>query len=290
MKKLFEEYVEDIGELSKSKLKNSMAWAIAMLYTVGGMVCIQMIKRFSDKSLVNKIIGYFVSGLCFIAGLAMFCYLFSLLFKHFSHKTSKLKNCIWIFFLLLLPILELMKLLQFIIRKTKQRIVVRYIIEYYLSFLITAVFIFALVFIYIYFVDNKINVICDELFVFILIIGTMEIYSLITRLILSISLKWEIRVWQKWKLEKRKDELFVKSVGQFMKTDKMKNERKRRYKELRAKVEDELSYTKIYLYIIANVFILCVPIGDSPIRTLFVNEFVGITALSALIREVRAKL
>ena len=55
-------------------------------------------------------------------------------------------------------------------------------------------------------------------------------------------------------------------------------------------VKEELQYTKIYFYVLFNILVLCIPKGNSEWIKLFFNQFIGITSIAALLREVKSKI
>lgn len=68
-----------------------------------------------------------------------------------------------------------------------------------------------------------------------------------------------------------------------------KKNRQSRFKEEWKTVELELEYTKIYFYIILTVLVLCIPKSNSNID-IILNQFMGVMTITALGREVRAKI
>lgn len=88
------------------------------------------------------------------------------------------------------------------------------------------------------------------------------------------------------------DEIREKSMINWYRTFKdpiHKKNRQSRFKEEWKTVELELEYTKIYFYIILTVLVLCIPKSNSNID-IIVNQFMGVMTITALGREVRAKI
>lgn len=68
-----------------------------------------------------------------------------------------------------------------------------------------------------------------------------------------------------------------------------KKERRDRLKKEWEIVEKELEYTRIYFYIGFTVLVLCIPKTEGSMSELYINQFMGITAIAALAREAKGK-
>lgn len=54
-------------------------------------------------------------------------------------------------------------------------------------------------------------------------------------------------------------------------------------------VKNELQYTELYFYIILTIFVLWIPKEEGSFTALLVNQFLGITTIAALAREMKSK-
>lgn len=68
-----------------------------------------------------------------------------------------------------------------------------------------------------------------------------------------------------------------------------KKERKSKFEEEWKTVKKELEYSKIYFYMLLTILIICMPREEGSLMSLLKNQFMGITTIAALWREVRAK-
>lgn len=109
----------------------------------------------------------------------------------------------------------------------------------------------------------------------------------ISRWLISKTVKLEIWTEQKWELKK------VSPVGL---RDVMRNEdsitkREKRYEERKKVLDEEIKNTEIWFFVVVTLVLLIIPVDETnTIGRLFVSEFMGITTLFALTREVRTNI
>lgn len=74
-----------------------------------------------------------------------------------------------------------------------------------------------------------------------------------------------------------------------LKSDDHKKDRLEKFEREWETVKKELEYTKIYFYIVLTALVLWIPKEDGALTTVLVNQFLGITTIAALAREVKGK-
>lgn len=73
------------------------------------------------------------------------------------------------------------------------------------------------------------------------------------------------------------------------KDDNHREERRIEFENEWTKVQNQLEYTKIYFYMFLTIVVLCIPKTDNVISELFMNQFLGVTTIAALAREVKSR-
>lgn len=275
---LGQQYSLESNQNSKKKNLNNVIFNImVVLYLFIGIILIIGYFKLFDN-IQFKVIGveFLVLG---IYGLLSSCVLF-IQIKEKKHIWE-----IWICNLsiaLMLPYRMFSKLLNKILKDSRQKHVA-YLYPYYLiSLLLTLLTAIILIYSWeIYYNISQFNN----------IIGLVMAFFFINEYLLlgKKFAKWLI------KLEVDKvqiDEIREKSMINWYRTFKdpiHKKNRQSRFKEEWKTVELELEYTKIYFYIILTVLVLCIPKSNSNID-IILNQFMGVVTITALGREVKAKI
>lgn len=74
-----------------------------------------------------------------------------------------------------------------------------------------------------------------------------------------------------------------------MKDDEHKKARQDKVEHEWSIVKEELEYTEIYFYIFLTILVLWIPKKAGSLSELLANQFLGITTITALAREAKAK-
>ena len=234
-----------------------------------------------------------ISVVLMIGGvLLLACWLFVLTIRlHRNNKENCLTKLLYGVSVLVLYLFYLIKQIVFyFLRKTGQKNVMAYIAEIIASFFITFFVVLLLV------ANNTVGQIVhsisgwllwDELLAFIYVFIAIVMFFGISRWFIRITVKLEIWTEQKWELKK------VSSVGL---RDVMRNEdsitkREKRYEERKKVLDEEIKNTEIWFFVVVTLVLLIIPVDETnTIGKLFVSEFMGITTLFALTREVRTNI
>ena len=234
-----------------------------------------------------------ISVVLMIGGVLLFaCWLFVLTIRlHRNNKENCFTKLLYGVSVLILYLFYLIKQIVFyFLRKTGQKNVMVYIAEIIASFFITFFVVLLLV------ANNTVGQIVhsisgvllwDGLLAFIYVFIAIVMFFGISRWFIRITVKLEIWTEQKWELKK------VSPVGL---RDVMRNEdsitkREKRYEERKKVLNEEIKNTEIWFFVVVTLVLLIIPVDETnTIGKLFVSEFMGITTLFALTREVRTNI
>lgn len=188
-----------------------------------------------------------------------------------------------IFIVLMMPYHFVLKFIKTLIKSGKQEHVAYLFVYYMLSALIVF-------FSYIVLVGciarASVNEAFNGVIGFVLVCILIAIFFLCGKLFAYVSTKQLIKGVQKIEIKKQSKVNWRKTLN----NKEHRDERKHKFEEEWSIVKRELSYTRIYFYIILTIFILWIPKESGSISELLSNQFMGITTIAALGREAKGQI
>lgn len=160
---------------------------------------------------------------------------------------------------------------------------VAYLLPYYLISLFIIIFSYVLIIKMIAgcHIDEAFNEMLGFIIVFILI----NEFFLLGKFFAFYSTKEQIRSTQKAEVKKVSKVNWRRTLND----NKHREERITKFNNEWNIVKNELEYTKLYVYILVTILILCIPKKDGTFGELLSNQFFGITTIAALAREAKSK-
>lgn len=224
--------------------------------------------------------------------LLLACWLFVLTIRlHRNNRENCITKLLYGVSVLILYLFYLIKQIVFyFLRKTGQKNIMVYIAEIIASFFITF-------FVVLFFVaNNTVGQIVhsisgvslwDELLAFIYVFIAIVMFFGISKWFIRKTVKLEIWTEQRAKFRK-KSPVALRDV---MRDNESQKKRIEIYEERKKVLDEEIKNTEIWFFVVATLVLLIIPVDETNIiGKLFVSEFMGITTLFALTREVRANI
>lgn len=293
-----QKFVDYVGEPSETKVRDYLLMVMAIVYIVSGTI----IERFPEK-ILEGIMGltssrwvHIVSGTMYIGGifmLIMWICLFNKICWINKRKIVTAEKC-WlvlrVLFIVVLPLIYIKKCISVVLRETRQQTVATFIPEIFLALILTLIT-FILIEIPIL---QCISQVCEKVFITILTeefialcMAFILIYTFFAscRWIVHLSIKLNIKELKRREL-KRISKVNVRGTK---KSVNIEEELEKKHVDLRKKADIELKYTELYFYVLMNGILLSLHMEESAIyEKMFANAFVGVTTLTALLREVNS--
>ena len=290
--------IDFVGKPSGNIIRDNLPLLVAIIYISCGIFNELFPDIFVFKMMRGGISegNIILTGSFIIAGSFLAFYWLLLINKICWGKQGKevtAKKCWWwlkLLFVLFLPFIWVKKLILYILREARQEIISQQVVYVLLSFVLTLMILFplelqgikALVKV-VYIVSGR--VFTDELIVLVIVIVLIATFFFVCKNCIHLSIRWLEIAPQRRKLKKA-----IKENGE----DSVKDEAERierEYAELIEKADEELGYSKLYFYVIMNIILLSLHFDEADIYgKLFADEFIGVTALAALFREVGEKM
>ena len=292
-RKNLKKFINYVGEPSRAPLRNYILLIMGLVYIFLG-VLLMFIK---DDSIVANlwarmlgikamfmfvlIIGGYFMLVVGLFRLNMMCW-------KIKHKVVNERKC-WlilkILFVGIIPFLYIKCMISYILHESRQINVVDYISEiimaFYLSFFILVSISFGLI--------NKLTKYWEngiEIMMFLSVVGFIGVFGILSKKFIHSSIKRDVRHSKERELKRKSKENIKETLKSKLIVDEMKRRCEERYKI----VDNQLNYSNLYFYVVVNLILLCVHVEDTTgYWDIFVNQFMGITTLTALLREVKAQ-
>lgn len=237
-----------------------------------------------NTAILDKYAAGVVVGVELLA-LGTYSILYSLIFRS-EYRNWKKKGIQWwvkkLLIILMCPFYFCSSLWNGFLKKKKQEHVVQLLPYYLLSFLVVTIT-FAIIYTVFLSID-ELPLYADFLTFMTSLLLICELFGL--GYFFAFCGTWSVvKSIQKGKVKKTSK----KKWRETMKSDLHKQERKNNFKKEWGIVKEELQYTKIYFYVLFNILILCMPKENNEWLKLLFNQFIGITSIAALLREVKSK-
>jgi len=289
-------FIDFVGMPSKMMIRNHLLLVMALIYIMCGLLIAEF-----PNNIVLVWLGYASKGgslvlkIIFIAGgifmLIAWLFILNKLCWIKKNKDVSADKC-WILlkllFFVIIPFICAKKIFLYVLRQAKQEIVITHIPEIFMALLITLCILFPI----------ELRVLKSSCFLFEKIFGIVvadELIVLCMIILLIISFfsasKWTIHTSIRFLIrEQKRNELKNNSsinIRQTMKRKDVKTEIDRKCRKQQKEADKELRYSEVYFFVIMNIILLSLHFEESDVYiNLFVKEFMGVTTLAALMREV----
>lgn len=270
---------QEIKEKIEKKEKNAkITLGVGIVYVLAGIISLYYTihNNLSESEPQMFIMGWelLILGIYALLHTAIFSCVYGKL-----QEAEKIKK---IFVGLMLPYHLCIKSIKKFLKEVKQEHVA-YLIPYYLIsiFLVAILYIIIAEVILTWHLGEAYNelvafvIVCCLLWAFFKLVG-LSAY-ICTRSIIKSIQKNEVKSISK------------KNWRSTLKNSDFKMERYSKFRKEWGIVKQELECTKLYAYIILTIFVLCIPKTEGSFGELLINQFLGVTTIAALAREVKGK-
>lgn len=289
-KRELEKYIKYVGAPLENKSKNILRIVVIAICIGCGVLCL----IFPENVILAKI-GATANGLSniltimfFGGGLLMIALVVTIFSNRYLIKRGKsidynhAGRLVKILFIFILPLILLEKLLMYILRAGRQKMIVMYMPEIFLSLFIS-LFLFVTIEQFALetatrLVGKIINIdFKDEFIILIAVVSLIATFFGMSRVLIRFSIKkqidWEKKKWEIENIDILMDEEVEKKISE-------------KYEYLLKEAEIELKYSELYFFLLTNVILLSCHFDEGTYAKMVENAFMGVTTLAALVREV----
>ena len=297
-RKNLKDFIRFAGEPSKGVIRDNIELIVSMLF----LLCAIMIWNFNDSRIVvalgcDKGVGRVVA----IATLIGFAYVMIvcriiILNKQCWSKSEKIvssKKCwfvIKLLFAVIFFLITIRDILLYVLGRPKQKIIKNYILEISVAFVLSWILVIninSLVSENTYFLyaiwgeQMTIRIVC--------LMNAIMYFGLFFALgkgLTHITIYYEVKKETKRRLK----EVGIVTISKWLKKFSVKRQMNKRRLHKKKCFDKEFKQTKLLFYVLTIILLLLMPINiNNPTETIFVDQFMGVATLAALLREVENK-